>query len=216
LIDWHAANNTGIPENLILGSDEDLDPFHPEDFSDDGNFLVISGRATPASGLDIGLIDLRDPVQVRWIIVNQFTQTEPDISPDGRWIAYQSNESGRVEVYIRPFPNVDDNRWLVSPGGGLNPRWSRSGNTLYYVQPGNPDMLMSINIDAQGDELGIEQVTPVIEWPYQSTFDVSEDEQRFLAVKPLEDEGQADGEKENQVHIVQNWIEEVRQRLGTN
>jgi serine/threonine-protein kinase len=57
------------------------------------------------------------------------------VSPDGRWLAYASDESGRVQVYVRPFPNAADARWLVSPGPGAMPRWAPDGRTLYYVTP---------------------------------------------------------------------------------
>ena len=56
-----------------------------------------------------------------------------EISPDGRWLAYHSNESGRNEVYVRPFPNVDGGRWQISTGGGTRPLWARSGRELFYL-----------------------------------------------------------------------------------
>ena len=60
------------------------------------------------------------------------TDSNPDISRDGRWLAYESNESGRLEVYVRPYPNADERRWQVSSGGGKQPLWSSNGRELFY------------------------------------------------------------------------------------
>lgn len=73
---------------------------------------------------------------------------------------------------------------------------------------------MSIDIEAQEDQLEIDQLSPIMEWPYTSVFDVAEDGQRFLAVKSLEDEDLVDDDAEMRVFVVQNWIEEVRGMLG--
>lgn len=58
-----------------------------------------------------------------------------EISPDGHWLAYQSNESGSFEIYLRPFPRVDNGKWQVSSGGGIQPAWSPAGNELFYFSP---------------------------------------------------------------------------------
>ena len=67
------------------------------------------------------------------LVASQFTELHPDISPNGRWLAYTSNESGTNEVYVRPFPNTSDVRWQVSNGGGASPVWSHDGNELFFV-----------------------------------------------------------------------------------
>ena len=71
-----------------------------------------------------------------------------EISPDGRWLAYQSNESGRHEVFVRPFPNVESGRWQVSTAGGTRPAWSRQGDELFYLD-GN-DQLTAVRFQASG------------------------------------------------------------------
>ena len=64
-----------------------------------------------------------------------FNELNGEISPDGRWVAYQSNESGQDEIYVRPFPDADRGRWQISTGGGTRPLWARSGKELFYLGP---------------------------------------------------------------------------------
>ncbi len=66
------------------------------------------------------------------LIQTSFSETQPEISPDGHWLAYVSNESGLNEIYVRPFPNVNGGRWQLSTAGGNRPAWARSGKELFY------------------------------------------------------------------------------------
>ena len=69
------------------------------------------------------------------MVASSFTELNPAISPDSRWLAYASNESGRNEIFVRPFPNTNDGRWQVSTGGGYQPRWAPDGTVLYFIEP---------------------------------------------------------------------------------
>ena len=80
----------------------------------------------------------------------KFNERNGEISPDGRWIAYESDESGRGEVYVRPFPNVDAGRWAISSGGGTRPAWARSGRELFF-ESGNPGQFMAVTSPAGRD-----------------------------------------------------------------
>jgi serine/threonine-protein kinase len=71
------------------------------------------------------------------LVATGYDETSPAVSPDGRWLAYTSDESGRPEVYVRPFPNTNDGRWLVSAGGGQEPVWAHSGRELFYRGSGD-------------------------------------------------------------------------------
>jgi serine/threonine-protein kinase len=70
--------------------------------------------------------------EVRVLLDGEFAQLDPQVSPDGRWIAYQSDETGRFEIYVRPYPDVESGRWQISPNGGTTPRWNPRGGELFY------------------------------------------------------------------------------------
>ena len=150
-------------------------------------------------------------------MVEEFDETDPAISPDGRWIAYTSNETGRYEVYVRPFPDVDAGRWQVSTQGGFGPRWAHSGRALFFVdanenmsvasaggtdvfQAGSPETLFAIPTDYQGSGA----VTTV---PYA----VTPDDGGFVMARVYRPAGQE--EEALQLVVVQNWLEEVKQRV---
>ena len=72
-----------------------------------------------------------------------------EVSPDGRWMAYQSNESGADEVYVRPFPKVNDGRWQISTGGGTRPAWARSGREIFYLKADGS--LIAVPVEHRGE-----------------------------------------------------------------
>jgi Tol biopolymer transport system component len=84
---------------------------------------------------DIGIVALTGDRERRDLLATEFNERRPVVSPNGRWLAYQSDESGQFEIYVRPFPNVDARKWPVSAGGGEEPRWSEDGRTLFFLGP---------------------------------------------------------------------------------
>ena len=215
IIDWRTSNNIGDPSRLVTGGAGALDPFHPETISPSGTDLLIEGRATPATGLDIGMIELDGSSDVQWLLRGAANERNPDISPDGRWLVYESDESGRGEIYVRPFPNVDDDRWQVSNRGGVKPRWSPSGNELFYVEPGQADRMMVVDVALSGPEFSFGGRRAILDWPYAKgigrDYDVSLDGRRFLTLKSLINE-----EVVPQIIIVQNWFEELKRLVPTD
>ena len=141
-----------------------------------------------------------------------FNNFYPQVSPDGQWIAYTSDESGQFEVYVRPFPNVDDRRWPVSRGGGLSPVWARDGSELFFRSSESSDM-MRVAVDkrstftagrperlfaaAYGEGVGTDRER-------QRPWDVAPDG-RFLMLKDL-----SRAESTAHIVVVQNWTEEVK------
>jgi dipeptidyl aminopeptidase/acylaminoacyl peptidase len=128
-----------------------------------------------------------------------FNEMDGQFSPDGRRVAYQSDESGRYEVYVAPFHGSGGKR-QVSPTGGVDARWRRDGKELFYTAPDGRLMVAEVNI--KGAEVEIGAVRPLfgtlpVGYGYQ--YDVSADGQRFLAVMPNE---QAVPEP---LTLVQNW-----------
>jgi hypothetical protein len=128
-------------------------------------------------------------------------------SPDGRWLAYVSNETGTLQVYVRPFPGPD-RRWTVSTANGTAPRWRRDGKELFY-RSGNK--MMSVDVNTHGDDLSLSPPRPLFEQRYRfvattlPNYDVTADGQRFLFVKDESGSGR--------VNIVFNWLEELKQHM---
>jgi eukaryotic-like serine/threonine-protein kinase len=127
------------------------------------------------------------------------------ISFDGRWLAYQSDESGRFEVYVRPFPKVNDGRWVVSRNGGTSPVWSTPGDELFYFSADG--QLMSVAVRSQpGFSVGEGKTILGARYVVGArTYDVSPDGQRFLMIK---DAGA-------QIVVVENWLAELRAKVPT-
>ena len=129
------------------------------------------------------------------------------LSPDGRWIAYDSDETGRGEVYVRPFPDVEGGRWQISTAGGREAIWARSGRELFYYTP--EGMVMSVPVQS-GPSFTFGNASVLVERVYFSgapghNYDASPDGQRFLMIK-LGDETSTPG----QVIVVQNRLDETR------
>jgi eukaryotic-like serine/threonine-protein kinase len=133
-----------------------------------------------------------------------------EISPDGQWLAYQSDESGSFEVYIRPFPEVESGRWQVSIGGGIQPAWSPDARELFYLAPGR---LMSVPIrGGVTPSVGTPRVIlPALTFsPYNRSgriYDVSPDGQRFL-ILDLDPGAPLYGL--SHLEVVVNWTQELK------
>ena len=215
-IAWKAANSTGSPEELADRLREGNLGSHPYFFTLDGAGLVFREQSNPNTGDNIGLFALENGAETTWLLNTMFNERNAELSPDGRWMAYQSDESGQWEIYVRPFPNVDDDRIPVSNAGGVKPLWSRDGSELFDLEVGIPTRLMAATVDGNGPDFSVDGRTALLGWPYRGvvnpgrTYDVSLDRQRFLAIR----EGGTDGDADQpQVIVVQNFFTEL-ERLG--
>jgi eukaryotic-like serine/threonine-protein kinase len=121
-------------------------PKIPTDWSRDG--LVVHSVLRPGMNFDIDVLDLATG-ETRQVIATPADERSGKLSPDGRWIAYVSNESGRPEVYVQPFP-ATGTKWQVSTGGGLQPNWQRDGRRLYYLA--HDRYLMAVQLDPDGTD----------------------------------------------------------------
>jgi dipeptidyl aminopeptidase/acylaminoacyl peptidase len=168
-------------------------------FSPDGKFLAYEEQ-DPKTGQDLWI--LPDPPGTPGVskpypfIQTEFNETSPEFSPDGHWIAYSSNESGRSEVYVAPFPGPGGKRQL-SASGGSNPRWRPDGKELFYIAPGG--RLISAEVDAKGASFEVKKIEPLF-GPVPGPWDVSADGQRFLMAAPPE------GDHGQPITVVQNWV----------
>jgi Tol biopolymer transport system component len=152
-------------------------------WSPDGRFLLYhSTSATPQTGNDIWVLPIAGDRKPFPFLQTRFDERRAQFSPDGQWVAYQSNESGQHEVYVARFPGAGGKR-RVSPRGGGSPRWRRDGKELFYVdQDGN---LMAAVIDSRGSVLEVGDVRPLFRTKMRdqnngTPYDVTADGQRFL------------------------------------
>ena len=143
------------------------------------------------------------------------------MSPDGRWMAYDSNESGQLQVYVRPFPNVSDAQYQVSNDGGRSPTWSPRGGELFFV---SGTSMMRVAVDTTDGSFRAGNPTRLFDAPGLAldgrfgsggtvrTYDVALDGQRFLAIK-LSDVGDEGGPQASLV-VVQNWLAELKAKFA--
>ena len=216
---WKAADGTGNVEHL--GSVPNRQSV-PQSLSSDGKTLLLEELTGGGTGLnfDIGAMSMEGDHERRPLLEEKYAEVEPRISPDGRWMAYQSNESGQGEVYVRPYPEVDSGgRWQISTNGGGSPLWSPDGQELFYSNNGTV-MVVSIKIDP-AFTLDTPQI--LFRGTFYSTaflqvdfanWDISHDGKRFLMIKPDEstDEEFAT-EVPRKINIVLNWFEELKERV---
>ena len=138
------------------------------------------------------------------------SEQAPKLSPDSRFVVYMSNESGRNEIYVRPFPE-GAGKWHASADGGEKPRWSRDGTELFYVQ-GTSLMAVPVSANAQAVVLGQPQQlfesSDLLQIRSTPSYDISADGKRLVLVAPEQVEESAPPK----IRIVQNWYEEFRGR----
>jgi serine/threonine-protein kinase len=194
------ADGTGATDVLATG----LGGMLPSDVTRDNRHVLFSYRAQ-----DVNVLTLDDTGHAQPLIETSSNERNGVVSPDGRWLAYESDSSGRFEIYVRPFPNLNDGQWKVSTDGGTRPLWARSGHELFYVGAGGA--LMAARVDARGHAWSASSPSKIVEGPYMTggpvsgrTYDVSLDDRRFLMVKRPANRAAP------QIVIVQNWLDELR------
>jgi serine/threonine-protein kinase len=213
---WQQSDGTGSVERLTSSGNAQF----PASISPDGTLVAFVENATSS---DINLLDLSKDAthgsRTRPLIHTMFNDTSPEISPDGTWIAYESNESGMNQVYVRPFPNVDAGHWQISASGGEKPLWARNGRELFYVDPTNRTM-MSVAVQATGTTFGPGSATKLFAMPYYlgqtaRTYDASTDGQHFLMIKdaPASERRSPASTTPASLIVVVNWLEELKQRV---
>ncbi len=137
-----AANGTGSEERLTSSDAQQL----PEFFSPDGTQLIV--RTNPQGSMDLYALSVEGEPRSTALLEMDYHEGYSAISPDGRWIAYLSDETGTYEVYVRPFPNVDDGRWQISTEGGVEPLWAPDGRELFYRNAG---AVIVVAVDTESD-----------------------------------------------------------------
>jgi serine/threonine-protein kinase len=202
------ADATLPPESAL----ETSEPIWEAVWSRDGNWLVL--RTGQAGERDLwALRQGGDSIPTR-LVASDFDENAAALSPDGKWLAYQSDETGRIEVYVRPFPDVTAGKYTVSVGGGSVPLWSHSGRELFYVDGENQMVAVEVRA-ATAFEVGERQrlfsVDPFLIADVYTSFAVSPDDQRFFMVRPA---GSGDEGAEGALILVENWFEELKEKVG--
>ncbi|MDH5284234.1 MAG: protein kinase, partial [Gemmatimonadota bacterium] len=211
-----AANGTG-KEEVVLDTPglQLLDG----SWTKDGKWLMLRVGGNGGTNKLRNILTFRpgvDSAPVELLASSNADESAPALSPDGRWLAYASDETGRNEVYIRPFPNVDDGKWQVSSNGAQAPLWAHSGRELFYVDAERN--MMVVPVPAAGpSQLGARTrlfkfgnglfLSPN-EW--YTPFDVSPDDKRFIMVRTVT----AGSEAQSTFILVDNWFNEVKAKVG--
>jgi len=204
---WQAVDGTGTVERLT----ETTRIQWPWAFARDGKSLIVRDT-TPSTGADLALLSLDGQRSIKPLIHSTFNEANADLSPDGRWLAYESTESGRSNIHVRPFPDVDSGYWQVSSEGGGRPVWSRDGRELFFI-----DMkvrLMSVPI-RPGTTFQFGNPSVVLELGNRSAvaapgryYDVSPDGTRFLVIRNAISTDSKSGAP--RLNVILNWGDEVK------
>ena len=216
---WKAADGSGAVERLTTSTRSQT----PASWSPDGTTLAFveegDAKGSEFFQFDIWVLSIADR-KTRAVIHTAANEMTPEFSPDGRWLAYVSNESGRHEVYVQPYPGPGE-RHLISTRGGEQPAWSRNGQELFYVQgggyaPGGVTTLMAVKVAttpaflAGTPEAVFENPDLAIGWA--RSYDVAPDGRRFLLTLRKE---ATTSLPPTQMIFVQHWFEELKRLVPT-
>jgi Tol biopolymer transport system component len=174
----------------------------PADWSADGHLLFVNEDAV--TGDDLWTVSLEEPRKPVRVLGGNSAESQGQFSPDGRWLAYRSNESGRWEIYLRPYPGPGSQQ-PVSRGGGMQPRWRRDGKELFYIGPDSRMMAVPINLPSSGERLEVGAPIPLftvrLALPANQQFGYAVDPagQRFLVFIG------ADKTSTTPITVLQNW-----------
>jgi Tol biopolymer transport system component len=206
-----AVDGTGSVERLTQGDSVRQVPYA---VTSDGTGLIFREHSTDprADAGDLMLLPLKGERHPQPLVKTDFREMNAEISPDSRWLAYQSNESGRDEIYVVPFPNVTAGKWQVSASGGMWPLWARNGQELFYVSMG---ALMRVP-RTMGSTFEAGTPSKLFDGPYiygslERAYDVSPDGRRFLMIR--ESGAVVDPAPSARLIVIQHWLEELRRRV---
>jgi len=198
---WKAADGSGTEELLVKA---EVAGQFPRAWSPDGRWLLFQ-RGTAAAANDLWVMSADGHEKARAFIATPANETEADFSPDGHWVAYESNETGVPNVFVQAFPGPGG-KWQISTDGGVRPRWRRDGRELLYR---TREAVMGVAV-MTGTTFTAGPPQEVLRGTYETAFDVSPDGQRFLMIRSGTTTNSA------QLHVVLNWMEDVKSNRGRN
>jgi Tol biopolymer transport system component len=206
---WKPADGSGPEERLTNSPNVQL----VSSISPDGKTIIYSETDSKTRS-DIWVLPIEGDRKPREFLKTPFSESSGQISPDGHWVAYASDESGRLEVYVRPFPGPGG-KWQISTDGGSELVWSAKGNELFYRTGSAREKMMAVDIQTQ-PAFSAGKPHLLFEGPYNANangagalYSVSPDGQRFLMVKPTDRQSNS----LTQINVVLNWFEELKQKV---
>ena len=210
---WQRSDGTGLAERLT----ESKQMQRPASWHPSGRFLAFTEFSLPTSSYDVMILEVEGNEASGWkpgkptaFLNTSSEEYNPEFSPDGRWLAYQSNESGRLEVYVRPFPGPGG-RWQVSTEGGWGPAWSRTRPELFFQAPDRRIMVAPYAVD--GDSFRPEKPRLWSEARFAvrtdgRNFDLHPDGQRFVGIlRPPQAPSEV---KQDKVVFILNFFDYLR------
>jgi eukaryotic-like serine/threonine-protein kinase len=175
----------------------------PTGFSPDGRWLLYSKRRDLRD--DLLMVPIEGNTPPKPIAATPAVETLGQVSPNGRYVAYMSDESGRFEIYVTTFPEPAA-RWQVSQNGGREPRWERDGKELFFFAPDNRLMVAEVKTASGSFEIGaIRPLFQSRQMGISFRYDVAKDGQRFLVNAGLKDDL-------SPITLVTNWTEELEKK----
>jgi hypothetical protein len=219
---WKKADGTGEAEKLYSGTAAEI--IAPFSSSKDGKTLVLWTLSITPVNANIETLSMDDKHVRSPLLQKNYNELYPQISPDGRWIAYQSNGSGRYEVFVNSFPDVNHGMWQVSKNGGDSPLWAPDGKELFYH---NGDSFIAAEVETD-PTFKIGNSEALFKGRYARNADANEcvlwdihpDGKRFLMVKPPDTVAAKPSSGESaipapqpKIIIVLNWFEELKERV---
>jgi Tol biopolymer transport system component/tRNA A-37 threonylcarbamoyl transferase component Bud32 len=201
---WQPVDGSAPDERLLSGNW----PNYPFSWSPDGKVLAFVS-INPTTLQDIRVLSVDQKGASKPFLETQFREGAPAFSPDGKWIAYVSDESGRFEIYVRPFPGPGE-KWPISLEGGNEPVWPRNGRELFYRAG---DTMMAVDVQTT-PTFSAGKPRKLFERAYErslalwANYDASPDGQRLLMVRQENASAQA-----THINVVLNWLEELKQKL---
>jgi len=176
-------------------------------WSPDGKWLIFITDIAAPGACDI--LAMRPGVDTAPmpVVATAFTEISPALSPNGRWLAYSSNESGKNEIYVVPFPNARAGKWAISTGGGTEPLWSHRGTELFYRDASGNLVAVEVNTNptfSVGRATALFPAAGYSSLRFNPQYAVGPDDRRFLMIRPLETN------TPDKLIVVENWFEELK------
>ncbi len=197
---WQATDGSAEPQRLLHRVLEENESW----WTPDGESVVFPTHEPQSRSYDLWILPFKDPTKARPLLVSPADTMSPRISPDGRWLAYVSNETGANEIFAQAFPGLGK-KVPISRGPGALPMWSRDGREIFYR---NGNKMMAVRIQGS-EELQAAAPELLFENAEIRRFDVLPGNQGFIALRQLPNSGII-----TQLHLVVNWFEELRRLTG--